>query len=578
MSGAKDNTSHGLAFLTNFTASLVLAALLGLAVWVHKVRFVIAPESTHGYQAIDLDTSTWNVACTIVGTAVGLFTTVAFSMQDDIITRRELASDRGVRAIFLRPLTLRRGAEQIWHAQLAIGRSTLVFLTLASALTTAATVALFGIRGSTEVGVNSYPSFPLAALNMTWTERLGDAVLAMTPPLQRPTSNHLTSLLYRSALVAGLKARNAYGPRKIYEPYLPESGTIGDTLYETLSTGGVGLNTSSYLQYWNDPDGFDMPNRFEFNGIAGRVFGTHINVTCTNVSAEYTWSEDRLSSYPDADMRVLSFSKPGGLNITMFRPPEWSRGQLQYLALASYVSAPQTNSDPIHTIAMAGVFRTGFVWECRYSGREYLAQVSMSSPVSPLIIERDAQQGPLIGPIVKQRVANATHDIIRAGQGGNLAKAWMDAEFNYDGLNSTNATGPLETIMGQVSEGYISLVRQSIERTTINDPSSLGDLGAEVRVYMTVTRMGGSHIAWTAVFGILLLGTLSGTVRACVGRRAVSFEAQDAVRLLSATNLFQGLKDTSIVAYRDGIELLDSPGSQSPPYGEVSATPKHVGT
>ncbi|KAG8628577.1 hypothetical protein KVT40_004450 [Elsinoe batatas] len=222
MSAAKDNTSHGLAFLTNFTASLVLAA------------FVIAPASTHGYQAIDLDTSTWNVACTIVGTAVGLFTTVAFSMQDDIITRRELASDRGVRAI--------------------------------------------------------------------------------------------------------------------------------------------------------------------------------------------------------------------------------------------------------------------------------------------------------------------------------------------------------ETIMGQVSEGYISLLRQSIERTTINGPSSLGDLGAEVRVFMTVTRMGGSHIAGTAVFGVLLLGTLSGTVRACVGRRAVSFEAQDPVRLLSATNLFQGLKDTSVVAFRDGIELLDSPGSQSPPYGEVSATPKHVGT
>ncbi|KAF4555484.1 Hypothetical protein D9617_2g054450 [Elsinoe fawcettii] len=570
----KERTEQGLAFLANFIASIILAALAGLAVWVYKSKFVLGPRSTHGYHAVDLDPSTWNVACTIVGTAVGLFATVAFAMQDEVITRRELASDGGVRAIFLRPLTLRRGAEQIWHAQLGLARSSLVLLTLSSALTTAATVALFGIRGSTEVGINNYPSFPLAALNQTWTETFGGATLAMTQPLSRSMSNHLSGFLYRSALVAGLKARNKYGPFTPNTPYLPEAGMLGDTMYGSLNTEGVGLNTSSYLQYFTDPDGFDVPARFEFTGLSGVVFGTHINVTCTNVSADYTWSEDTLNEYRNADLRVITLSKPGGLNLTMYRPPEWSRGQFEYLAMASFVNASSTTSDPIHTLAMSGILRTGAVWECRYSGREYTARVSMSSPVSPLVILSDVQQGPLIGPIVKQRLANATHNVIRSGQGGNLVKAWMDAGFNYDGLNSTNATIPLQTVLTQVGQAYISLVRQAVERTTINVPSSLGDLGSEVRVSMTVTRVGGSHIAWVAVYGLLLLGTLYGTVRACVARRAVTFEAQNAVNLLSATNLFHGIEDTSIVAYRDGIQLLDRPGSYSPPYDEVTTTSK----
>ena len=90
----------------------------------------------------------------MVGTAVGLIAAVAFANQDDGITRHKLASDRGVVAMFLRPLTIMRGAEQVFRLQLPIKRTLLVILTIATALVSASTVALFGIRAVTDEIIN----------------------------------------------------------------------------------------------------------------------------------------------------------------------------------------------------------------------------------------------------------------------------------------------------------------------------------------------------------------------------------------------------------------------------------------
>lgn len=152
--------SPWLAILTNLLATVLLAALIGLGIYVNLNKLVVSNISSNGYKTVDLDTTTWNIGCTIVGTAVGLLAAVGFAMQDEYLTRRELARDRGVVALFLRPLTIKRGVEQVFRLQLPLERTLLVLLTIATALTSATVVALFGIRATVDEIINPAGSYP----------------------------------------------------------------------------------------------------------------------------------------------------------------------------------------------------------------------------------------------------------------------------------------------------------------------------------------------------------------------------------------------------------------------------------
>ncbi|KAL8846235.1 MAG: hypothetical protein Q9221_008667 [Calogaya cf. arnoldii] len=100
------------AILTSLTSSLCLAALLGLGIYVNANKFIVGTKSTPGYQVVDLETGSWKVMYTFITTTIGILAVVAFSNQDDIFTRRVLAYDQDVLAIFLRPLTIKRGLKQ----------------------------------------------------------------------------------------------------------------------------------------------------------------------------------------------------------------------------------------------------------------------------------------------------------------------------------------------------------------------------------------------------------------------------------------------------------------------------------
>ncbi|KAI4179406.1 MAG: hypothetical protein LQ346_007202 [Caloplaca aetnensis] len=229
------------AFLTSLTSSLCLAALLGLGIYVNVNKFIVGTESTPGYQVVDLNTGSWNIVCTVVGTAVGILAAVAFSNQDDILTRRELAHDRGVLAIFLRPLTIKRGLEQIRSFQLPVQRTILIICTIATALMGAATVALFGVHASRELIINPSSSVALAGLNETYFENARDeGLFASGIPTASSVSGQLSGFLYKAAYIAGRKIRGSYSPYEIYAAYLPEQGPLGDTTYAALNTGGGG--------------------------------------------------------------------------------------------------------------------------------------------------------------------------------------------------------------------------------------------------------------------------------------------------------------------------------------------------
>ncbi|KAL9008348.1 MAG: hypothetical protein Q9173_006518 [Seirophora scorigena] len=536
-------TFHGIAFFTNLAAGLALVALLALGVWVNVNRFIVGDESTHGWKAVKLDTTSWNIACTVVGTAVGILAAVAFSNQDDVITRSELAHHRGVVAIFLRPLTVKRGLEQIYSLQMPWERTILVFPTVVTALMSATVVALFGIHASQQEIINPLSSIPLAELNSSVFENDREgAVFANGSPTSSSVTGQLSGFLYKAAYITGRKIRAKYNPYDPYIAYLPEQGPLGDTTYRVLNTGGVGLNASSYLQYSGIPSGFSMPAAFEFNELRATVYGTHVNVSCRNVTSAYTISSNEIEQ-----ITLVFASKPNSPNITLFGNLD-GHSILTTLAIGSAVTLDPDTAEPVHTLVIPEfITQSALVLECSYSGREYLAEVSIASPTSSLLIEREVDQGPLIGPLIKQR----------RGKRGNLARGFIDSEYNADGFNNTGMASALETVIAHVGEAYFSVLRQQAERSNVvrGDPDA--SYPSELRLYVTVSRLGGAQYGWLAVLGILLLVSFVGTARTCVGRRAVGFEAQDAVKLL-ARLLDEPIGVKTRVWYRDRLVVLGS--------------------
>ena len=566
---AEEKRFHALAFLSNLIAFVLMATLLALGVYVNVKNILVGNISTNGYNVIKLNTTYWNVACTIVGTAVGFLAAVALANQDERITRSQLAGDRGVMALFLRPLTLRRGLDQISHLHLPPERTLLLILTIAAALTNAAVVALFGIRSTTERIVNPSASYPLAALNATFFESDQDgAVLAAGSPTFSSEVSQLSGFLYKAAYINGLINRGQYVPFNTPEvPYIPEQGSIGDTVYAGLNTGGVGLNVSSYLQYSGVTDGFEMPAEYVFDKLQAGVFGTNVSVSCQNATASYTTVGTRVNI---GFVTVMAVSKPNGPNITLFNNLQ---GDLiiTSLAIGSAVTVRSDTGEPVHTLVIPDFgLQTAFVLECSYDGQEYMANVSVASSVSPLQIEAEALPGPKIGPEVKQRLANMTHNMLSfGGMGGDLARGFIDADYNSDGTNNTNMADTLETVIEQLGEAYISLLRQQVERSNLYKGNDASDSnGSDLQLYVTVVRLGGGQYGWLAILGVLLIGSLWGTVRACGGRAMVGFDAQNNVQLLRSTLHNTDIRDRTKVRYEnDFVVLTGGTISKSEPNG-----------
>ncbi|KAL8798373.1 MAG: hypothetical protein Q9182_006714 [Xanthomendoza sp. 2 TL-2023] len=488
----------------------------------------------------------------------------------NVLTRRELVKDRGVLAIFLRPLTVKRGLEQIVSLQFPLQCSILVISTIATALMSAAVVALFGIHASREEIINPSSSIPLAGLNQTFFENDRSGTLFPSGiPSYSSVTGQLSGFLYKVAYITGRKKRNNYNPFDANVAYIPEQGPLRDTIYSVLNTRSVGLNVSSYLQYSGYTTGFDMPAQFEFNDLHALVYGTQIDVSCQNITSDY------IISSADVDgLTLLYAGKPNGPNVTLIGDLSGHK-ILTALAIGSAVTIDPITRDPIHTLVLPEfITESALVLECTHSGREHLANISVASPVSPLLIDTRVQEGPRIVPIVKQRVANIMHNLLSAGgQGGNLARGFIDADYNADGTNSSGLASTLEAVIGQLDEAYFSVLRQQVESSNIEKASSSLDTKSELRLHVTVTRLGGAQYGWLAVPGLLLLVSLAGTLRSCKSGKTVGFEAQDTVALLS-TLLDDNIRATTRLGYTARLTVLTENTPATARNGKPESGPK----
>lgn len=539
-----------LSVCLNAIVAAVVAVLFGFAIKL-KTQLVVVSQDGDGFSTFNITPATWNIGITIIGTVVGVVASIAFSAQDAFLSRMGLVSDRGVAAIFLRPLTTMRGLQQLLRGELNPERTALFILTLGTALMSAATVALLSVQNVVYDVTNTSPSFPLSYYNITQTFFTTNAQGGIFPILL-PTDSELrvnvNSFVYRSTFINAQKL----APYKI-QSSISTQGLLGETTYGDLWTSGVGINANSYINFPGPSGNFPLPVNYTFASLSGRVYGTTVNVTCENSTSSY--SVRNLGQVSTGIMVTASkagFETGFNTNITMFI----AQNDVNVLPMGFNLTYDGA-ANPIHVILVTDLQGDNAqVFECSYQGREALFDFAISGPADPLVIGEVADQGPVIGPQVKKLIASNLDEIISASGGGSvLSKAFVDANYNSGGDNTTAAFGQvLGTVLSQSAQAIISVLRQPIEVANLYQPP-LGQ-GAYVTMSMKIQRVGGGSYGWLAVYGAVLLGALLGLIRSLIGGKAVAFEAQDAVILLGQALRGKSTRSTTKVHFAEGVGLV----------------------
>ncbi len=122
---------------------------------------------------------------------------------------------------------------------------------------------------------------------------------------------------------------------------------------------------------------------------------------------------------------------------------------------------------------------------------------------------------------------------------GQFSPGFTDAEYNEYGYKNADMATVVETVTGQLDGAYRSLLRQHAERSNLYK----GQVATEptrrecVAVVVTIEYLGRwVHPEWLVLLGVLLVGSLVGTVQTCMGGTLVKFDAQDVVRLFACND------------------------------------------
>jgi hypothetical protein len=557
-------SSYREPFVVNLVAAFWLAVLIALGAYVNSTTILVGGASSPGFHAIQVDSTSWNVGCTVIGTAVGLLLSWGFSSFDGLLTRKELQSPNGVLAMYLRPLSTMRGLHQLQRRRFPVTRSFLILASAISSLTSATTVAIFGIHTERVTVTNPSASYTIDQLPESGWVRDPDGM--SRPVTVGADHSLLSSFLYRDSYLRSFQAKGLSDPSLGEGNYVSESGTIGTTIYPGLNSSGIGLNITSYTQYSGPSSGFDLPTSYTFERLDAAVFGTVVDVACVDATASYNVTTTKYGDPETPDAILYTFVKNNVINATILQDPNYNSG----LCIGSVVT--EQNGEPLHTFLFPGGYDidTPFVSECTYGGNEILASISLLGDGSPLQVNGIVTQGSPLNATVKWDLSNMTDQYIsrysHGGPGGSLADGWVTSEFYIDGFGAdpTFIATTMSTILGELGQAYYSLLRQNVEVANLNPgPDKMPNNRSFVNMAVTVLRVGGSSAAWIIIYGLLLISAMLGVVVAAVQKRVLPWSPQNPIEILQKC-LPMGtiIDDLTPLKYREQFEVAYGDGAR----------------
>ncbi|KIM95516.1 hypothetical protein OIDMADRAFT_59974 [Oidiodendron maius Zn] len=556
-------SSYREPFLVNLVAAFCLALLIALGAYVNSTTILVGGTSSPGFHAIQVDSTSWNVGCTVLGTAVGLLLSWGYSSFDGLLTRKELQSPNGVLAMYLRPLSAMRGFNQLRRRRFPVTRSFLILATAVSSLASATTVAIFGIHTERVLVNNPLASYSLDQIyrvpgDVQHPDQVSFVTVGANPAL-------LSSFLYRDSYLRSFQADGQTDTSLSTGNYVSESGPIGDTIFPGLNSSGIGLNMTSYTQYSGPSSGFDLPTSYTFERLDAAVFGTVVDVACVDATASYNVTTTKYGDQETPDAVLYTFVKNDVINTTILQDPNFNSG----LCIGSIVT--EQNGEPLHTFLFPGGYYidTPLVSECTYGGNEILASISLLEGGSPLQVNGIVTQGSPINATIKWLLSNMTDQYIsrysHGGPGGSLADGWVTSGFYVGGFDTirTSIAPTMSTILSELGQAYYSLLRQNVEVANLDRGlDKIPDNGSFVKIAVTVLRVGGSSAAWIIIYGLLFMSALLGVVIAPVQKRVLPWSPQNPVEILQkCLPMAAIIDDLTPLKYREQFEVAYGDGA-----------------
>lgn len=548
-------------FVVNLVAAFFLGILIALGVYVNSTTIVVSGKSSPGFHAIQVNSTSWNVGCTVIGTAIGLLLSWGFSSFDGLLTRKELKSSNGVLAMYLRPLSVMRGWHQLQRRSFPATRSFLILAIAISSLTSTTTVAVFGIHTESILVSNPLASYPLDHLVGGFAR---DPDGFSRPVLVDAQHSLLSSFLFRDAYLRSFQARGLSDPSLGEGNYVSEFGIIGSTNFPGLNSSGIGLNMTSYTQHSGPSSGFDIPTSYTFERLDAAVFGTAVEVSCIDATESYhiTTINYGNTSTPDAAI-LYTFENDNGSNVIV-QDPNYNSG----LCIGSYVT--ERNGEPLHAFLFpGGTSDAPLVAECTYGGNEIFASISLLERNSPLQVNQIKSLSPL-NSTVKWALSNITDQYItrysHGGPGGSLADGWVTSEYYTGGFFDSRGSiaTTMSTVLTEFTQAYYSLVRQNVEIANLNrEPGPLTDNGSWVDMTVTILRVGGSSAAWIIIYGLLFISAMLGVIVSPIRERVLAWSPQNPVEIIQKS-LPTGavIDDLTPLKYQDQFEVAYGDGAR----------------
>jgi hypothetical protein len=129
---------------------------------------------------------------------------------------------------------------------------------------------------------------------------------------------------------------------------------------------------------------FSMPAEYSFNKLEAIVFCAHVDVTCTNVTSQYSISThySRPTSEIAIDViEVIMAEKPGGPNFTLSHLV----GDDLRLEIESSVVIDCSTSKPTLVFALGGL--QALILGCTFTGRELFSSIISCFLISSRVVQ-----------------------------------------------------------------------------------------------------------------------------------------------------------------------------------------------
>lgn len=315
---------------------------------------------------------------------------------------------------------------------------------------------------------NPLGSVALGLLNDTLFYKAPDG--ALFPDLVDIDPSNFDGPVVKAATIISLQALGKYDSNYAQQNDLYLGGQIGNSTYEDLDTGGIGVNVNSYLRFSGDGDFFNPPTNYTFSRLTGVAWGINTTVQCTPTNA-FTVTPLSVAFGHGNIIRVYNVSGPA-YNM-VFSSPQESIQPYAFTVLASNLALPssQLNSNQwVNLVVLMPTYldQTTLVYMCSISARQYLASVSVAGVGGTVQYSPPDQSKDVSGPLLSQDQAAFLETLINVRVGGAIAAVMGDQIINP---NSTIPTeGVLSSILSAATRIRMTVRKQHYERASASIP------------------------------------------------------------------------------------------------------------